>query len=224
MGQFADERQRRQQYASDLAQASEQRRQATRAAVESLAREFIDDLIIRGAPGKTALSGGAESGWWITVHCGGDSTVAFEVFVTDKGLLRGAKLDAAYGCSELEWKHAMQRAFDAAVDGTTDRRAADEAKRRAEADQLRSHWENYRGTATLVLGCVGMTFIPIVAPISAVIAIVLGHMGLTSCRKGFASNRGMAIAGTILGYIHLLIAVAFVVNLVVFVRKQGLYG
>ncbi|WP_267245581.1 DUF4190 domain-containing protein [Streptomyces sp. PR69] len=68
------------------------------------------------------------------------------------------------------------------------------------------------GVTALVLGIVGvvlglavvlfwMSWLP------ALLALVFGFVGLAHCRKGVATNRGMALTGVILGAAGLLIAV-----------------
>jgi hypothetical protein len=57
---------------------------------------------------------------------------------------------------------------------------------------------NWMGIASFVTGVLGLS----------VIAIVLGHLGLSAHKKDRATNRPWALAGTILGYIGLAATVA----------------
>lgn len=52
---------------------------------------------------------------------------------------------------------------------------------------------NWMGLAATITGALGLS----------VVAIVLGHLGLTAVKTGTANNRTFALAGTILGYIGL---------------------
>lgn len=67
--------------------------------------------------------------------------------------------------------------------------------------------QNRAGSIALVMGTVALVFafIPIigefVAAPSAVLAIVLGLIGLGRVEKGLATNGGQALAGSILGLI-----------------------
>lgn len=57
-----------------------------------------------------------------------------------------------------------------------------------------------KALGSLISGIVGLTFIPILA---SIVAIVLGHLGLSDIKKsaGRLKGRGMAIAGLVMGYL-----------------------
>lgn len=77
---------------------------------------------------------------------------------------------------------------------------------------------NGTGTAALVLGIIGLVLACAfgVGIIVAIIAIVLGVIGLNNVKKGVASNRGSALAGTILGIAGFVIGAVVVTFLVLF--------
>lgn len=64
-----------------------------------------------------------------------------------------------------------------------------------EEEQRRRNW---LGISAFVTGVLGLS----------VVAIVLGHLGLSAVKKGRATNRPWALAGTILGYIGLAATLA----------------
>lgn len=55
--------------------------------------------------------------------------------------------------------------------------------------------QSWLGIAAFVTGALALS----------VVAIVLGHLGLTAARRGRATTRGFALAGTILGYVGLVL-------------------
>ena len=66
-------------------------------------------------------------------------------------------------------------------------------------------------TAAMVLGIVGIPvalFVPIVAIVLGVLAIVLGAVGRGDARRRGATNTGQAMAGIILGSIDIVLAIA----------------
>ncbi|GGV48312.1 hypothetical protein GCM10010495_77650 [Kitasatospora herbaricolor] len=70
---------------------------------------------------------------------------------------------------------------------------------------------NGLGVAAMVLGIVGMVLaLTLVlfwfAWLLALVAVVLGVLGLRLCRRGAANNRGAAMAGVILGVLALLVS------------------
>lgn len=77
---------------------------------------------------------------------------------------------------------------------------------------------NGTGTAALVLGIIGLVLACAfgVGIIVAISAIVLGVIGLNNVKKGVASNRGSALAGTILGIAGFVIGAVVVTFLVLF--------
>ncbi|MFD7549685.1 DUF4190 domain-containing protein [Streptomyces sp. NPDC059816] len=71
---------------------------------------------------------------------------------------------------------------------------------------------NGMGIAALVLGVVGVLLGLVViffwmSWLPALLALVFGCIGLSHVRKGVATNRGMALAGVILGVVGLLVSV-----------------
>jgi hypothetical protein len=70
-----------------------------------------------------------------------------------------------------------------------------------------SSTRNGPGNAALVLGVVAVVFavVPVVGDYvaipAAVLAIVLGLVGLLRVEKGMATNRGAALAGAVLGFV-----------------------
>jgi hypothetical protein len=78
------------------------------------------------------------------------------------------------------------------------------------------------GTAALVLGIVGLIFSVLFFPLGfvlAVIGLVLGILGLNRARRGLATNRGMALAGTLLSVLALLVCLGWGVLIGVLVNK-----
>lgn len=83
-----------------------------------------------------------------------------------------------------------------------------------------------RGTAGFVLGLLAALFslIPLVGVIAWPLAIpgpVFGILGISKARKGEATNQGLAIAGTVLAAIGLVICIAWVAAVGVFVGGPG---
>lgn len=64
--------------------------------------------------------------------------------------------------------------------------------------------QNWLGIVALVTGLVGL----------GIVAIVFGALGIRAARDGRATNRGMALAGVILGAVGVLVAIAVTVVLV----------
>lgn len=63
--------------------------------------------------------------------------------------------------------------------------------------------KNWMGLAALIASFVG----------AGLVGIVLGHLGLRAARRGEATNRGIALAGTVLGYASVvIISVALVAS------------
>jgi hypothetical protein len=60
--------------------------------------------------------------------------------------------------------------------------------------------------ASLVLGIVGIS----------IVAIILGHISLGQINKTGEQGRGMALAGTILGYVGLVFTIIWIIVAVVF--------
>ncbi|GAA3370832.1 hypothetical protein GCM10020367_19040 [Streptomyces sannanensis] len=82
---------------------------------------------------------------------------------------------------------------------------------------------NGLGVAALIVGIAGVVFglIPILFWISGllgILALIFGLIGHSRARQGLATNKGMALAGTILGGVSLLMAVAGVIITVMVVK------
>lgn len=62
--------------------------------------------------------------------------------------------------------------------------------------------------AALVLGIIGLliSWIPVLGLLLPVLALIFGILGLNRAKRGEAGNRGLAIAGIVLGGIGLAIA------------------
>lgn len=71
--------------------------------------------------------------------------------------------------------------------------------------------KDWMGVTSLVLSLatliVGFTWIG---------GIIFGHMGLAAAKRGEASNRGIALAGTIIGWVFAGLTIIAIVGLVVF--------
>ena len=65
----------------------------------------------------------------------------------------------------------------------------------------------------LVLGIVGL--IPWVGVAFAIAAIIVGFIGLSHIKKGIASGHGMALTGTILGFVGLVITALTIGTIIV---------
>jgi hypothetical protein len=73
-----------------------------------------------------------------------------------------------------------------------------------------------------VLGIVGLLFSVLFFPLGfvlAVIGLVLGVVGLKRARRGLATNRGAAMAGTVLSVLALVVCIGWGVVIGVLVNK-----
>jgi hypothetical protein len=61
---------------------------------------------------------------------------------------------------------------------------------------------NGLATASMVLGILGVTLIPIVC---SLLAVIFGHIASKAAHEGRATNGGQAVAGLVLGYIGLAV-------------------
>jgi hypothetical protein len=73
---------------------------------------------------------------------------------------------------------------------------------------------NGLGTASLVLGILGLIFsvVPVIGIVAwplVILGLVLGLVGISRAGRGEATNKGVAIAGTVLSSIGLAICVAW---------------
>lgn len=66
--------------------------------------------------------------------------------------------------------------------------------------------KNGTGTAALVLGILGVTILPFIGPI---LAIIFGGMGISNVNRGTATNKGAAMSGLILGIVGLLFGLIY---------------
>ena len=81
---------------------------------------------------------------------------------------------------------------------------------------------NGAGTSSLVLGIVGLVFAVLFFPLGfvlAVIGLVLGLVGLNRAKRGMATNRGVAVAGTALAILALVVCIGWGVVIGVLVNK-----
>jgi hypothetical protein len=66
--------------------------------------------------------------------------------------------------------------------------------------------KNGMGVASLVLSIAGIVILPGLF-IGSVLGVIFGHIGLAAVGRGEANNRGVALAGVIIGYIGLAISI-----------------
>lgn len=71
--------------------------------------------------------------------------------------------------------------------------------------------KNWMGIASLVLSLATVVF-----GFTCIGGIILGHLGLAAAKRGEANNRGLALAGVIVGWVLLGLGVLFVGAIVVF--------
>jgi hypothetical protein len=83
----------------------------------------------------------------------------------------------------------------AAIFGGPGGPTAPDSERESAVDEPRGTGKNWMGLSALVAGLVG----------AGVVGIVLGHLGLRAVRRHEATNRGLALAGTVLGYASVVI-------------------
>jgi hypothetical protein len=65
----------------------------------------------------------------------------------------------------------------------------------------------------LVLGIIGL--IPLAGALFAIAAIVVGFIGLSHIKKGIAIGHGMALTGTILGFVGLVITPLLAMTIII---------
>ncbi len=75
---------------------------------------------------------------------------------------------------------------------------------------------DWMGIVSLVLSLA--TF---VTGITWIAGIVLGHLGLAAARRGEASNRSVALAGAVIGWVFAGLTVLVIVGFVLFVLAVG---
>ncbi len=84
--------------------------------------------------------------------------------------------------------------------------------------------KNWMGIVSLVASIAAFFVAPF---IGSVAAVVFGHLGLGAVKRGEASNRGLALWGTILGYVGIGIAVIVIiayVGLIAFAVQDGSFS
>lgn len=69
---------------------------------------------------------------------------------------------------------------------------------------VQSYPRNALAVWSLVLACLSFVCLGF---LSAIPAVVLGHMSLAANKQGLANNRGLAIAGTVVGWVGLVLSV-----------------
>lgn len=81
--------------------------------------------------------------------------------------------------------------------------------------------QNGLGVTALVLGIIGaVTFFTVwMGIVLGVLALIFGLVGLSKARKGMATNKGVALAGTILGGIAVVVSVVWLVVVVMAVKS-----
>ncbi|MFV0632818.1 DUF4190 domain-containing protein [Demequina sp.] len=71
--------------------------------------------------------------------------------------------------------------------------------------------KNWMGVTSLVLSILGFF-----TGITAIGGIVFGHLGLGAAKRGEADNRGMALAGVIIGYIIVVLSILAIIAILAF--------
>ncbi|MDI3387262.1 DUF4190 domain-containing protein [Streptomyces sp. B-S-A8] len=81
--------------------------------------------------------------------------------------------------------------------------------------------QNGLGIAALVLGIIGAVLFFTVwgGVILGVLALIFGLIGLSKARKGMATNKGVALSGTVLGGVAIVLSVVWLVVVVLAVQK-----
>ncbi len=76
--------------------------------------------------------------------------------------------------------------------------------------------DNWMGVTSLVLSLaslvVGITCIP---------GVIIGHIGLSAAKKGTANNRGLALAGVIIGWVFVGTGLLFILGFLAFAFAIG---
>lgn len=70
--------------------------------------------------------------------------------------------------------------------------------------------KNWMGTTSLILSLVGLF-----TWFTAIPGIVFGHLSLSAARRGEADNRGMGLAGLVIGYVVAVLGLVFWVFVVI---------
>lgn len=74
----------------------------------------------------------------------------------------------------------------------------------------RTAQKNWMGIAAVASGGIGIL---VLWPVFSPTAILLGHLGLRAFSNGQATNRGIALAGTILGYVGVALGILLLFSL-----------
>ena len=78
-------------------------------------------------------------------------------------------------------------------------------------------WRNGFGVTALVVGIVSVLFLCTLIPVPlGIVAVIFGVLGLGRARRGEADNRGMAIAGLVMGGVATAVVVAILVMIFLF--------
>lgn len=65
--------------------------------------------------------------------------------------------------------------------------------------------KNWMGITSLILSLATLLFV-----ITCIPGVVLGHLGLAAAKRGEANNRGLALAGVIIGWVFLGFGLLFI--------------
>ena len=76
--------------------------------------------------------------------------------------------------------------------------------------------KNWMGITALILSVITPIFV-----ITAIPGVIFGHLGLAACKRGEANNRGLALAGVIVGWIMIGL---MALSVVILVLIEGLYS
>lgn len=85
--------------------------------------------------------------------------------------------------------------------------------------------KNWMGIVALVSSIAAFVVVPF---LGSVVGVIFGHLGLSAAKRGEASNRGLALAGTIVGYVGIglsvLVGIAYVAFFAWAVQEGGFSG
>ncbi|NTV39078.1 MAG: DUF4190 domain-containing protein [Demequinaceae bacterium] len=75
---------------------------------------------------------------------------------------------------------------------------------------------NWMGITALILSLATLVF-----GITCIPGVILGHMGLSAAKKGTASNRGLSLAGVIIGWVFVGIGLLFAAFIAIAIAVDG---
>lgn len=78
---------------------------------------------------------------------------------------------------------------------------------------------NTLAIVSLIAGIASYLFLPF---IGAIVAVITGHMALGQIKRTGETGRGFALTGTILGYVHLALAILTGIVLLIIIVTGGL--